>query len=301
MSWDWNYRPYVSAAQRRAKAAKHAHKLTKRGQKLAPVKIDGRVIARTFWGQAWCRHLESFSDYANRLPRGRTYVRNGSVLDLQIAPGKIVATIMGSSLYQGTIAITPLPAKRWKAIQAECAGKIDSLVGLLQGRLSDAVMKVITDREKGLFPLPSEIKLGCSCPDWAGLCKHLAAVLYGIGARLDAQPELLFGLRGVDHLELIGAADDAPALAANAGANASGLDAAHLSDVFGIEIDSASAAPVAISVATSAAAQSSVTSAIPAKRRVSGPGKRSKKAGRTPTATPAKKTQPTRGKKPPRG
>ncbi len=235
MSWDWSYRPYVSVAERRAKAAKHAQKLAKQGTKLAPVSIDGRTIARTFWGQAWCRHLESFSDYANRLPRGRTYVRNGSVLDLQIAPGKITTMVMGSMLYHGTITVAPLKANRWKAIKAECAGKIDSLVELLQGRLSDAVMRVITDREKGLFPQPAEIKLGCSCPDWADLCKHLAAVLYGVGARLDTQPELLFVLRGVDHLELIGAAAEAPALAQ--GANGAGaLDAAQLSDVFGIEI-----------------------------------------------------------------
>ncbi|MSU48352.1 MAG: hypothetical protein EXS37_04540 [Opitutus sp.] len=238
-----NFAPYVSVAQRRAKAAKHAQTLAKKGQALAPVKIEGRTIARTFWGQAWCGHLESFSDFANRLPRGRTYVRNGSVIDLQIAPGKITAMIMGSSLYHGTIAIAPLKPALWKAIKAECAGKIDSLVGLLQGRLSDAVMRVITDREKGLFPQPSEIKLECSCPDWASLCKHLAAVLYGVGARLDAQPELLFVLRGVDHLELISAAADAPALAAGAAAGdgASGLDTTQLADVFGIEIEPAAA------------------------------------------------------------
>lgn len=234
----WNsYRPYVSVAQRRAKAAKHAQKLGMKGQALTPVRLEGRTIARTFWGKAWCGHLESFSDYANRLPRGRTYVRNGSVIDLQIAPGKISAMIMGSTLYRGTIAIAPLKPARWKAIKVECAGKIDSLVGLLQGRLSDAVMRVITDRETGLFPQPSEIKLDCSCPDWAELCKHLAAVLYGVGARLDTQPELLFVLRGVDHLELISAAADGPALVAGATTATGGMDAAEMADVFGIEIE----------------------------------------------------------------
>ncbi|MBI4623586.1 MAG: SWIM zinc finger family protein [Verrucomicrobia bacterium] len=263
MSWNF-YRPYVSVAQRRANAARHAQKLAKKGRMLAPVRIEGRTIATTFWGKAWCGHLESFSDYANRLPRGRTYVRNGSVLDVQIAPGKITAMIMGSTLYHGTIAIAPLKPARWKAIKAECAGKIDSLVGLLQGRLSDAVMRVITDREKGLFPLPSEIKLNCSCPDWADLCKHLAAVLYGVGARLDTQPELLFVLRGVDHLELISAAADVPALAAGTGAETSGLDVAQLSDVFGIEIEplAAAAKPVKAAaskpVATAASAEGKV-------------------------------------------
>lgn len=239
MSWDRNYRPYVSVAQRRAKAAKHAQKLAKKGKPLAPVAIEGRTIARTFWGQAWCRHLESFSDYANRLPRGRTYARNGSVIDLQIAPGRITTMVMGSTLYHGTVTVAPLRAERWKAIKAACAGQIDSLVGLLQGRLSDAVMRVITDREQGLFPQPAEIKLACSCPDWADLCKHLAAVLYGVGARLDTQPELLFRLRGVDHLELIDAAAEAPALAQAGGDRAGTLDSAQLAEVFGIEIEAA--------------------------------------------------------------
>lgn len=249
MSWGWSYSLYVSVADRRAQAAAHAKKLARKGVKLAPVTIEGRTIARTFWGQAWCRHLESFSDFANRLPRGRTYVRNGSVVDLQIAPGKITTQVMGSTLYHGAIKVAPLQPERWQAIKAECAGKIDSLVGLLQGRLSDAVMRVITDRERGLFPQPSEIELECSCPDWASLCKHLAAVLYGVGARLDTQPELLFALRGVDHLELIGAAADAPGFLPAAGA-AGGLDDAQLSDVFGIEIAAApeeSAAPAPVS------------------------------------------------------
>lgn len=235
MSWYREWRPYQSVAERRAKAAAHARKMGKSGVAMAPVTIAGRTIASTFWGQAWCRHLESFSDFSNRLPRGRSYVRNGSVLDLQIAPGSIKAQVMGSSLYQGTIGIAPLNPKKWKAIKAECAGKIDSLVGLLQGRLSDAVMRVITDREKGLFPLPSEIKLECSCPDWASLCKHLAAVLYGVGARLDTQPELLFKLRGVDHLELISAAAEATVLTPGL-TGADSLDDSQLSSVFGIDI-----------------------------------------------------------------
>ncbi len=172
MSWH-SFRPYVTAAERRAKAAKQAAKLFIKGQKLSPVQIKGRDIARTFWGKAWCSHLESFSDYENRLPRGRTYVRSGSVIDLQIASGKITAKVMGSSLYEINFSIAPLDESRWQAIKAECAGKIDSLVELLQGRLSSAVLRIITDRDKGLFPKPSEIEKTCSCPDWADLCKHL--------------------------------------------------------------------------------------------------------------------------------
>jgi len=182
--------------QRRAKAAKTAAQLTKKGQKLLPIRIAGRKIATTFWGKAWCEYLESYCDLENRLPRGRTYAWNGSVIDLQITPGKIRALIMGSSLYEAKLSVDPIDAERWKSIRGECFGKIDSLVELLRGRISESVMKVITDRDKGLFPSPAGIHKNCSCPDWADLCKHLAAVLYGIGARLDSQPELLFVLRG---------------------------------------------------------------------------------------------------------
>lgn len=212
MSWH-SFRPYVTAAERRAKAVKQAAKLFIKGRKLSPVQIKGRDIARTFWGKAWCSHLESFSDYENRLSRGRTYVRSGSVIDLQIAPGKITAKVMGSSLYEINLAIAPPDESRWQAIKDECAGKIDSLVELLQGRLSSAVLRIITDRDKGLFPKPSEIEKTCSCPDWADLCKHLAAVLHGVGSRLDQEPELLFVLRGVDHLELIGSATETGGMA----------------------------------------------------------------------------------------
>ena len=194
--YGWN--PYVPAAQRRAKAAREMRKLRKKGIKIESVEVEGRKIARTFWGEAWCKHLEKFSDYANRLPRGRTYVRNGSVCHLAITKGKIEAIVSGSELYNIDIRITALPANRWKRLRKQCAGQIGSLLELLQGRLSNHVMEIVTDRDRGLFPKPGEIKLSCDCPDWAGMCKHIAAVLYGAGARLDHQPELLFLLRNVD-------------------------------------------------------------------------------------------------------
>jgi len=235
MSRNWYFPPYQSVADRRAKAAAVAAQLTKRGRGLSPVVITGRQMAHSFWGQAWCRHLESFSDFENRLPRGRSYARHGAVIDLKIMRGQIAAQIMGSQLYQATLKVQPLAPGRWQAIKQSCAGKIDTLVELVQGRLADSVMRVITDRDQGLFPTPNEISLDCSCPDWAGLCKHLAAVLYGVGARLDTQPELLFLLRGVDHLELLeqAAAGGALVTSGNAGP---GLADAELAEVFGIEI-----------------------------------------------------------------
>src|SRR4051812_24365549 len=176
--------PYVPVAERRRKAEREMERLRKKGHPIAPVTIEGRTIARTFWGKAWCDNLESYSDYENRLPRGRTYVRNGSVVDLQIEPGKVRALVSGSEIYEVSIDIDPLPARQWAAIKSRCAGQIGSLVELLQGKLSKGVIEIVTDHDGGLFPRPREIHMSCSCPDWAGMCKHIAAVLYGVGARL---------------------------------------------------------------------------------------------------------------------
>src|SRR5580658_5532094 len=137
--YDWCWKPYVSVGERRRKAAREMEKRKKQGHAISPVKIDGRTIARTFWGKAWCENLESYSDYANRLPRGRTYVRNGSVVHLEIQPGKITALVSGSSLYSITVHISPLNAGHWQSIKSACAGQIGSLVELLQGRLSKGV------------------------------------------------------------------------------------------------------------------------------------------------------------------
>jgi uncharacterized Zn finger protein len=230
----YSFRPYVPVAQRRAKAAREVEKRRKKGQTISPVTIEGRTIARTFWGQAWCENLEAYSDYANRLPRGRTYVRNGSVVDLQVEPGRITALVSGSALYEIAITIAALPDPQWRAIKSRCAGQIGSLVELLQGRLSQGVMDVVTAHGEGLFPKPSEIKLKCSCPDWAGMCKHVAAVLYGVGARLDKQPELLFVLRKVDHLELIEEA--VPETTGKTVGRKKTLAQSELADVFGIEL-----------------------------------------------------------------
>jgi len=232
----YGWKPYVSVAQRRAKAAREMRKLQKKGKKIEPVEVEGRKIARTFWGEAWCEHLEQFSDYANRLPRGRTYVRNGSVCHLAISKGRIEAIVSGSELYNIDIRITPLAANRWKKVREQCAGQIGSMLELLQGRLSSHVMQIVTDRNQGLFPKPSEIKLSCDCPDWAEMCKHVAAVLYGIGARLDDQPELLFVLRNVDQDELITAELDLQTATSGKGKRRR-LASQDLSAVFGVEIE----------------------------------------------------------------
>ena len=199
-----------------ARPPREMEKLKKKGHPVSPVVIEGRTIAKTFWGKAWCENLERYSDFANRLPRGRTYVRNGSVVDLQIAPGEVKALVSGSEIYKVAVKVAPVPKARWKSICKDCAGAIDSLVELLQGRFSKGVMERICRQKTGLFPSPAEIELSCSCPDWAAMCKHVAAVLYGIGARLDQQPELLFRLRKVDEKELIAKAGKALPLAKRA-------------------------------------------------------------------------------------
>ena len=227
--------PYVSIAERRKKAAETAEKLAKKGIKVSPVTIIGRVIAKTFWGKAWCEHLESFSDFGNRIPRGRTYARNGSVIHLTIEKGKIEALVQGSSLYEVKIKINSVHKKKWLKILTSCSGEIESLVELLQGKLSSSVMKTITDKQNGLFPQPNEISLNCSCPDGAYMCKHVAAVLYGVGARLDEQPELLFILRHADHLDLIDKASlKAPIKRASKAKTIVDQD---LSSLFGIDIE----------------------------------------------------------------
>jgi len=200
---DFERRPYVSAAERRLNAQRAVAALQKSGARLAPVVIEGKGIAHTFWGQAWCRNLERYSDYANRLPRGRSYVRSGTVVDLQITPGNVAAMVSGSELYRVDVAVAAVPRARWLSICRDSAGQIDSVVALLQGRLSEKMMMRLFDRADGLFPSPREIRFTCSCPDRATMCKHVAAVLYGIGARLDREPELLFVLRQVDQQDLV--------------------------------------------------------------------------------------------------
>jgi len=239
MSW-YAFKPYVSGAKRRANALREVTKLAKKGRKISPVEIAGRIIASTFWGKAWCDNLESYSDFSNRLPRGRTYARNGSVVDLQIEPGKVTALVSGSELYDVTITIKPLASNSWQNVKSQCGGQIGSMVELLQGKLSKSVMEIVTHQEDGMFPKPAEIEMSCSCPDWAGMCKHVAATLYGVGNRLDRQPELLFKLRKVDHLELI--AQAAAPIATAKTSRKKTIAADQLADVFGIEMEAPAAA-----------------------------------------------------------
>jgi len=234
----WGYREYLPVAQRRANAAKEVAKLKKQGCAVSPVVIEGRKIATSFWGKAWCDNLERYSDFANRLPRGRTYVSNGSVIDLQIARGKVEALVSGSEIYGVKIDIAVAAPARWEAICGDCAGSVGSIVELLQGRLSKHVMARVCREADGLFPAPKEIKMSCSCPDWAGMCKHVAATLYGVGARLDYDPDLLFTLRGVDRSELVSVGADL-SITESAASSERVLVDDDVAALFGLEFDAA--------------------------------------------------------------
>src|SRR5829696_4468257 len=232
----YGWRPYVPVAEKRRQAERKLATLKKQRQSVTPVTIEGRTIAKSFWGKSWCSNLERYSDYENRLARGRTYVRSGLVVDLQIKKGEIAAMVAGSALYKVKIAIAPVAAVRWNAICRDCAGTVDSLVELLQGRLSKGVMDRVCRTGDGLFPSPAEIKLSCSCPDWADMCKHVAATLYGVGARLDERPELLFVLRNVDERELLASAGQDLTIAQSAPSPAKVLEGGDLAALFGLEM-----------------------------------------------------------------
>ena len=239
MGWGF-YRDfeYVPVAVKKDLALKHAAAVAKReGREQSPVTLAGRKIATTFWGLAWCDNLVQYSDFSNRLPRGATYVRNGSVVDLVIKPGCIEAIVAGSDAYSVKITISELPAETWRTIKQDCTTSIDSLLDLLAGKFSDGVMQRLTRRKGGLFPAPKEIWMQCSCPDGSYCCKHLAAVMYGVGSRLDKQPELLFTLRKVDPQELVSQAVSAGNLESELAGESSTLGDQDLGALFGIELD----------------------------------------------------------------
>lgn len=285
MWYEW--RPYVSAGQRRRNAEREMKRLAKQGHPVSPVVIDGRTIASTFWGKAWCSNLECYRDFENRLPRGRTYVRNGSVVDLQIAPGAVTAMVSGSDIYNVTVNVAAVPKARWSSICRDCAGAIDSLVELLQGRFSKGVMERICQQKTGLFPAPAEIEFSCSCPDWASMCKHVAAVLYGIGARLDEQPELLFQLRKVDEKDLIATAGKGLPLSQKGPSQSKVLKDKRLSELFGLELGDASGEAVPV--------KSRTRKKLPARGRQP---KRAPSAGGTVTAPKPRKVLPSSAAKP---
>jgi uncharacterized Zn finger protein len=225
---------YESSFEKKERMERELRKRAAQGEVLTPLELSAnkRKIAGTFWGRSWCQHIESYRDYENRLPRARSYLRQGSVFNLEVEQGKIRAQVAGSTLYDVEITIKPMEEKAWAGIQQACAGQVGSLLDLLGGQLGSDVMAVISDKERGLFPSPREIRFNCSCPDYASLCKHSGAVLYGVAVKFDADPALFFRLRGVDPSELLSSgADQTLSPAAEAA-----LDGEDLSALFGIDL-----------------------------------------------------------------
>lgn len=233
--YGWGFPPKPTVAERKEKAAKMRKKLEAGGRKLSPVELQGRTIARTFWGKAWCDNIESYRDYEYRLERGRSYVRSGNVIDLQIAEGRVDALVAGSDStpYKVALRIAAADPAKWKALVGRALGRISSLLALTQGKVPEELLKDFCDPATGLFPAPREMKLSCSCPDIAGCCKHVAAVLYGIGARLDKAPELFFTLRSIDPKELV--AEEAVETITSGGPSEIAED--DLGSMFGIDLD----------------------------------------------------------------
>ncbi len=239
----WGYPRYVSVAEKRAKAAKKLKQLMKKMPDIKPVIIAGNTLARTWWGKSWNKNLERYADYDNRIGRGRSYVRHGAVLDLKIFPGKVSALVLGSASrpYEVGIKIKTISPDSWNAIKKQCEGQLQSLHDLLAGKFSKALGEIFFTEDHGLFPDPKAISFACSCPDWASMCKHVAATLYGIGARFDEDPALFFKLRGVDTGDLVARAvkgKTSELLAKTKNVSARVIADADLSDIFGIEMDS---------------------------------------------------------------
>lgn len=302
MSW-YGYgsfwEPRVSVGTKIARGRAAAEKLAKKeGRKPDPITIEGRKIAKTFWGVKWCENLERYRDISNRLPRGATYVRNGSVADLVIEPGSVRAVVGGTDAYHVKITIQTLNRKAWDSICRDCAQAIDSLFDLLQGRFNDGVMQRLTHADKGLFPHKNEISMDCTCPDSAGVCKHIAAAFYGVAARLDQRPELLFTLRKVDHLELLAHATDAANLDQALSSSGEPLSDADLGDIFGIELESTAAARAVPDPRSSkrpasrksARTSTAMTTKTKSPRRRSGPQTTANSGQEKPAAKSKKKT-----------
>lgn len=202
MSKYWNDKtsysqPAVSKLKKNAGESKKKEKA--KGKVLEPITVSGREVVKSWWGKAWCDNLEQYADYDSRLSRGKRYIRSGAVIDLKIQKGKILARVQGrrKAPYKVEIRISPLSEERCQKIINRCSTKIENLESLLKGDFPKELKELFMDTD-GLFPAPCEIGFSCSCPDWALMCKHVAAALYGVGVRLDENPLLFFQLRGID-------------------------------------------------------------------------------------------------------
>lgn len=227
--------PTAEEIKRRSNETKKREK--SKGKELHPVIIQGRNIVKNWWGVAWCNNLERYADYESRIDRGKRYVRTGAVIDLKIEKGKILARVQGTrkAPYKTEIRISPLSEERCQQIISKCGRKLENVEELLAGRFPEEMKELFCGKD-GLFPTPREISFTCSCPDWALMCKHVAAVLYGVGARLDSDPMLFFNLRGidVDHFIDVTLANKVESMLANINAPSRRIMEGDVSGLFGV-------------------------------------------------------------------
>ena len=294
----WGFPRYVPVAEKRAKAQKKLAALQKKNKNIHPVCLQGSTLARSWWGKAWNQNLERYADYSNRIGRGRSYVRQGAVLDLRIAHAEIRSLVQGSRAkpYNVSIKIKPMDSDLWQSIQHTCQGRLGSLSDLLAGTLPKDLEVLFTAKGTGLFPAPKQIAFTCSCPDWASMCKHVAATLYGVGARLDENPLLFFTLRGIDVDSLISevvAAKSMEMIKKSRKKTSRVMEDSDLSEVFGIEVEEVLGRPPARE------------KALPQKRQAGKPAKAGTKSAKAGTKsakafTPKRVgagTSPDRGRK----
>lgn len=181
-----------------------ARKATKK--EYHPVVLSSRTISSSWWGKAWCSNIDLYADQYNRLDRGKKYVRADCVVDLEINGGTVEAKVVGSrkTPYDVKVTIDPIKAENYERITSIAEGKLKSMEALESGEFPKEYQELFTMKESGLFPKLGEIHFYCSCPDSSRICKHIAAVLYAIGSRLDDDPFLFFSLRGIDVKEFAG-------------------------------------------------------------------------------------------------
>lgn len=226
-----------TAAEIKKRSSESVKREKEKGKLLEPVQVTGRTIVKNWWGQAWCSNLEQYADYASRLDRGKRYIRTGAVLDLKIEKGKIRARVQGTrkAPYKVEIRISPLSEEKCQEIIKQCSRKIENLEMLLSGTFPEE-LKELFQGNNGLFPEPKEISFSCSCPDWALLCKHVAAALYGVGVRLDNNPGLFFQLRGInmEHFIDVTLANKVEAMLENAGKASSRIIDGNVDALFGV-------------------------------------------------------------------
>ncbi len=207
-----------------------------------PIIVKSKSLVQTWWGKAWNVNLERYADYTNRIDRGRSYVRHGAVVDLRIGNGVVKALVQGRTAkpYTVSIWVEDLREDLWNNIVKSCEGKLESMSQLLEGEFPQDLAEIFTNPGSGMFPSLDEITFSCGCPDWASMCKHVAAALYGVGVRIDEDPGKFFKLRKVNISDLVSRAveDRTKNLLEKAGTNRSRvIDHSKIQNVFDIDME----------------------------------------------------------------